>query len=65
VDSEDFRYGCFYWAQLPERSFVVNGNVTTLKGHSIRIHDLDSGSSTGGIDLDTGVDQNQDICYYW
>jgi hypothetical protein len=65
VDSEDFRFGCFYWAQLPERSFVVNGNVTTLKGHSIRIHDLDSGLTTGGIDLDTGVDPNQDICYYW
>lgn len=65
VDSEDFRLGCYYWAQLPERSFVVNGNVTTLKGHSIQIHDLDSGLSTGSIDVDADVDQNQDICYYW
>jgi hypothetical protein len=65
VESEDFRLGCYYWAQLPERSFVVNGNVTTLKGHSIQIHDLDSGQSTGSIDVDVDVDENQDICYYW
>ena len=65
VDSKNFRLGCFYWARLPERSFVVNGNVTTLKGHSIRIHDLDSGLSTGGIDLDTGADRNRGNCYYW
>jgi uncharacterized secreted protein with C-terminal beta-propeller domain len=65
VDSEKFRRGCYYWARLPERSFVVNGNVTTLKGHSIQIHDLDSGLSTGSLDIDAGVDQNQDICIYW
>jgi hypothetical protein len=38
---QDF-YGCYYQAYLPERSFVFNGNVTTMKGHSVISTDLDT-----------------------
>lgn len=65
VDSADFRLGCYYWAQLAERSFVVGGNVTTLKGHSIRNYHLDSGDRLWGIDLDVDRVTQQDHCIFW
>jgi hypothetical protein len=67
VTSENFRLGCYYWAQLPERSFVVNGELTTLKGHSIRIHNLDSHNKTGAIEIDenTPPDDGDGACVYW
>lgn len=65
VESADFRLGCYYWAQLPERSFVVGGNVTTAKGHSIRNYNLDSRELRWGIDLDADRDVKQDQCIYW
>jgi hypothetical protein len=52
VTSRDFRLGCYGFNRLPDRSFVVNGDVTTLKGHSIRKYNLDTGKPIGnGIDL--------------
>ena len=65
VDSADFRLGCYYWARLAERSFVVDGNVTTLKGHSIRNYNLDSAKRWWGIDLDEGRVEEGDQCIYW
>ena len=64
VDSKSFRLGCWYWARLPERSFVVDGWVTTMKGHSVKIHNLDDFNSEGGFEID--MDRREgDMCYYW
>jgi hypothetical protein len=67
VSSENFRLGCYYWARLPERSFVVNGELTFLKGHSIRIHNLDSHQITGAIEIDknTPPDKGDGPCVVW
>jgi hypothetical protein len=46
VASEDF-FGCYSSAQLPQRSMVFNGNVTTTKGHSVVSTDLDTGRESG------------------
>jgi hypothetical protein len=42
---------CYYCAWLPERSFVIDGNVITLKGHSARSHDLDTGVPLWGLEF--------------
>jgi hypothetical protein len=67
VSSENFRLGCYYWAQLPERSFVVNGELTTLKGHSVRMHNFDSHNKMGGIEIDKKKTQDDEggPCVYW
>ena len=62
VASQDF-YGCYYHASLPERSFVFNGNVTTMKGHSVISTDLDSGKRRWELDMPKPTDINQ--CVYW
>jgi hypothetical protein len=48
-----YRIGCYQSTDLPERSFVVNGNVTTMKGHSIHKYNLDSQEILDSINLDT------------
>ena len=67
VTSRDFRLGCYGYNRLADRSFVVNGDVTTLKGHSIRKYNLDTGEPAGaGIDL--GNDEESDPympCMQW
>ena len=62
VASQDF-YGCYYHASLPERSFVFNGNVTTMKGHSVISTDLDSGKRRWKLDMPKPTDTNQ--CVFW
>jgi hypothetical protein len=62
VESQDF-YGCYSDAYLPQRSFVFNGNVTTLKGHSVLSTDLDTGAQKWKFDLPKPVDQN--YCMMW
>jgi len=52
VDPVDMRLGCFGSDRLVDRSFVVNSDVTTLKGHSICNYNLDMHKpSAKGIDL--------------
>lgn len=36
-----YRLGCYQSVDLPQQSFVVDGKVTTMKGHTILKHDLD------------------------
>jgi hypothetical protein len=48
---------------LPERSFVFNGNVTTMKGHSVISTDLDSGKRRWELDMPKPTDTNQ--CVFW
>lgn len=47
-----YTQGCYQSTQLAERSFVVKGDVTTLKGHSIQTYNLDSKKRLDSIDLD-------------
>eukprot|EP00540_Astrosyne_radiata_P006731 CAMPEP_0116865808 /NCGR_PEP_ID=MMETSP0418-20121206/25667_1 /TAXON_ID=1158023 /ORGANISM="Astrosyne radiata, Strain 13vi08-1A" /LENGTH=800 /DNA_ID=CAMNT_0004501349 /DNA_START=1054 /DNA_END=3456 /DNA_ORIENTATION=+ len=56
-------YGCYYWARLPERSLVFNGNVTTLKGHSVLSTDLDTGELSWELEL--LKPENPQDCVYW
>jgi hypothetical protein len=62
VASEDF-YGCYYQASLPDRSFVFNGNVTTMKGHSVISTDLDTSEQRWILDTPKPTDTNQ--CVFW
>lgn len=58
----------FCWGQdsLPTRSLVFNGNVTTLKGHTILSTDLDSAQRTWLLNLDGSLDaETTDYCYGW
>lgn len=62
VATNDF-YGCYYRANLPQRSMVFNGNVTTMKGHSVISTDLDSGEQTWKYDMPKP--EVKDDCGYW
>jgi hypothetical protein len=62
VDSEQF-YGCYYQAYLPERSFVFNGNVTTMKGHSVVSTDLDTSERRWTLDMPKPETKND--CVFW
>jgi hypothetical protein len=62
VESEQF-YGCYYPAYLPERSFVFNGSVTTMKGHSVVSTDLDTSERRWTLEMPTPEATNE--CVYW
>ncbi len=62
VESNQF-YGCYYQANLPERSFVFNGNVTTMKGHSVVSTDLDTSKKRWTLDMPKPVAKND--CVFW
>jgi hypothetical protein len=53
---------CYYCAQLQDRSFVIDDNVITLKGHSARSHDLDAGFFLWSLDL---AWESDDCCYWF
>lgn len=62
VDSENFFGGCYSNSDLPQRSLVFNGDVTTLKGHSVVSTDLDAGNQEWNFTL---PNSNSDMCYMW
>jgi hypothetical protein len=62
VASNQF-YGCYYQAYLPDRSFVFDGNVTTMKGHSVVSTDLDTGAIRWKLDMPKPEDKNN--CVIW
>lgn len=62
VDSENF-FGCYSSAQLPQRSMVFNGNLTTMKGHSVLSTDLDSGEQRWKFELPKPA--TVDMCMVW
>jgi hypothetical protein len=65
VETNDF-FGCYSNAYLPQRSLVFNGNVTTLKGHSIVSTDLDTFKTTWELQLDEGIDaETSGGCFFW
>lgn len=56
------------WGQdtLPSRSLVFNGDVTTLKGHKVLSHDLDTGDFLWNISLDEGREKGDgSYCIIW
>jgi hypothetical protein len=55
-ENADMCYSCGY---LPERSFVISGNVYTIKGHSALSHDLDTFEELWRLDF------TSDECCYW
>ena len=52
---------CFYCAYLSDRSFVINGDVITLKGRSARSHNLTSGEEVWAVDFSW----HSDMCCNW
>ena len=58
-DNRGICYSCGYY--LAERSFVISGNVYTIKGHSALGHDLDTFEELWRVDFTTGDDE----CCYW
>lgn len=46
---------CYSCGHLLDRSFVIDGNIITLKGQSVRSHNLESGKFLWGLNL-TGSD---------
>jgi hypothetical protein len=54
--------GC-YCGGLPERSFVFNGDVMTLKGHSVQSTNLDTGNLAWSLDVAAG--DTESCCGYW
>jgi len=63
VRSEDF-YECYYPAYLAPRSVVYDGNMHTMKGHSVLSTNLDTGENM--FDLSLYKPQiNSEECVYW
>ena len=62
VDSASF-YGCYPSTELPTRSMVFNGNLTTMKGHSVLSTDLDSGELRWKYELSKPA--NDYVCSCW
>lgn len=70
VESEEFFGGCYSpTARLAQRSMVFNGNVTTMKGHSIVSTDLDTTEQRWKMDLSSDNpnpdDKNGYRCVCW
>jgi len=64
-------YYCWSYDRLEPRSLVFDGNVMTMKGHTVLSHDLDSdGSVTADerlwtLNLDAGRQGNANECGGW
>lgn len=56
ADADLMSRACFSWAYIPSRSMVFNGNLLTMKGHTILMTDnvLDPTNTLWTIDLDEG-----------
>ena len=63
VNSEDF-WGCYYNANLPPRSLVIQGDLMTMKGHSVVSTNLDSSKVTWNMTLPNPQDDSSD-CVNW
>jgi len=54
VDAQRIYNYCWYPARLQARSFVFEGNLMTLKSHSVLSHSLTDGEKNWGLELDQG-----------
>ncbi|GFH50222.1 hypothetical protein CTEN210_06698 [Chaetoceros tenuissimus] len=55
--------GCWSEYTLSPRSLVFEGDVMTLKGHSVKSTDLDDGEEYWSFEVDDGL--SKDDCNYW
>merc|ERR1712071_511139 len=55
---------CYGPNYLQPRSIVYQGNMVTLKGHTIHRHNLESHEKEYEIDLDENLDSEK-MCYQW
>ena len=54
---------CWYDAMIPARSFVIQSELTTIKGHIAISTEMKSGSVISKLDLDVGL--NYSVCEPW
>jgi hypothetical protein len=52
-------------AELTSRSLVFDGDVMTLKGHTILRHDLETEERIGYLNLDEERDRDAEYCSDW
>ena len=55
--------GCWSEYTLSPRSLVFEGDVMTLKSHSVKSTDLDNGEEYWSFEVDDGL--SKDDCNYW
>lgn len=67
LGNSDAEQSIFCWGQesLPTRSLVFNGNVTTLKGHTILSTSLETAEVFWTLNLDEGLNKTTDYCWGW
>lgn len=58
VNPNNLRSFCWYHAYLPSRSLVHKGVLTTIKGHTVFTHDLDTKEEKLSLNLDV----NNSVC---
>lgn len=56
---------CWSRDNLPERSLVFDGVVTTMKGHTAKSHNLDTEESVNSLNLDDRRTAGEDACSGW
>jgi len=63
---DDGMRACWSQSSLTPRSMVFNGNVTTMKGHTILSHSLSTKDKQWMLNLDTDrAEKENDPCGYW
>ena len=63
VSGDDAAKFCWSKNKLASRSLVFNGQVTTMKGHTVLSHSLDTETYNWGLNLDSG--EQHDHCFHW
>lgn len=58
-------FDCWDDSDLPSRSLVFDGKVTTTKRHTAMSHDLTTFEKLWTLNLDAGRDKKVDDCWYW
>ena len=65
-NSYDMRYGCWYNAYMPARSFVFQSKLTTILTHTVKSTDLETGKELWNMTLGEGLaDENNCGPYFW
>lgn len=66
MNSDELRDFCWSQDTLPSRSLVFNGHVTTMKGHKVYSHNLETMEYQWDINLDEDrTKETADQCYGW
>ena len=65
ASSYDMRYGCWYNARMPARSFVFQSKLTTILSHSVISTDLETGDTLWDLNLDERLADKADCKGYF